>query len=399
MKRSTRATLCASVIPIALLISSCGSSGNSSVEAETNPPAAAAPATAAPATPSEVVLDPNAPELQQMTIAVVRTLPIPSDEVVAPAKIEANPNRVSHAVLSVPGRIVHVMVKLGDSVTEGQPVVTIDSPSVGEYQSAYLQADASVRQAQLAITKADADLARITDLYQHMAVAQKEVLAAQTALDVTKATLDQAVSAREHSLRRLQLFGLQPGEFQQLVTVTAPISGKVLEISVVDGEIHNEISTSLITIADLSRVWATSEVAESDIRHCKIGGMADLELIAYPNETFRARVTRIADTVDPETRTIEVSAALDNSDGRLRPEMFGRLHYADAVVPTLWIPESAVVQANGANLVFVEEATGRFLATTVTLGSRYQNGFAVVSGLQAGQKVVTQGAVYLKASL
>lgn len=395
--RSTLDYLRAGLLPAAvtLLFTACGGGGSPAVEAETNPP----PAATASAAPAEIVLDPAAPELQQMSIEPVRAIPIPSDEVVAPAKIEANPNRVSHAVLPVPGRIVHVMVQLGDAVTEGQPVVSIDSPTVGETQSAYLQADASVRQAELAIAKADADLARITDLYQHQAVAQKEVLAAQTTLELTKATLDQAQSARQHALRSLQLLGLKPGEFQQLVTVTAPISGKVLEISVVDGEIHNEINTSLITIADLSRVWATSDVPESDIRHCRIGGLADLELIAYPNETFRARVTRIADTVDPATRTIEVSAELDNHTGRLRPEMFGRLHYADALVPTLWIPEAAVVQANGANLVFVEQSTGRFLPVTVTLGNRYRNGFAVTAGLRAGQKVVTQGAVYLKASL
>ena len=112
----------------------------------------------------------------------------------------------------------------------------------------------------------------------------------------------------------------------------------------VDGEFRNEINTPLVTIADLSRVWATSEVPESKIRYCRVGGTADLELIAYPSETFRARVTRIADTVDSETRTIKVSAELENPGGRLRPEMFGSLHYADGTSAAPWVPEAAVVR-------------------------------------------------------
>jgi membrane fusion protein, heavy metal efflux system len=193
--------------------------------------------------------------------------------------------------------------------------------------------------------------------------------------------------------------GLKAGEFQQHILVTAPVAGKVLEVSVVGGEYRNEINTPLITIADLSRVWATCEVPESKIRYCKVGGMADLDLIAYPNETFRARVTRIADTVGSETRTIKVSAELENGDGRLRPEMFGQLRYADGVEPAPWVPDSAVVRSGDKALVFVEQGPGRFLSSHVELGKRQDGGFSVAKGLKVGDRVVTRGSVYLKAAL
>jgi len=302
-------------------------------------------------------------------------------------------------VLPVPGRIVKVMVKLGDSVTQGQAVVEIESPMVGEAESAYIQAEASVRQAELAITKADADLARLTDLFEHQAVAQKEVLAAQTTSALNKAALEYAQSAREQARQRLELLGLKAGHFQQQVSVKAPISGKVLELSVVEGEYRNEINTPLITIADLSRVWATSEVPESKIRYCKPGGFADLQLIAYPNEAFRARVTRIADTVNSETRTVKVSAELDNPGGRLRPEMFGQLRYADGLVPTPWVPDSAIVRIGDKDYVFLKQAPGRFQSSEVELGKHHDGGFAVTRGLKAGDPIVTQGSVYLKAAL
>jgi cobalt-zinc-cadmium efflux system membrane fusion protein len=272
-------------------------------------------------------------------------------------------------------------------------------PGAKQAKTEVARADAAVRQAELALAKAEADLSRLTDLYEHQAVAQKEVLAARTTSALSKASLEQAQSAREQARRRLDLLGLKPGNFRQQVTVTAPVSGKVLEISVVEGEFRNETNTPLLTIADLSRVWATSDVPESKIRHCRIGGMADLELIAYPDENFRARVTRIADTVDPATRTIKVSAELENAGGRLRPEMFGRLRYADRLADVPWVPASAVIRVNDKDVVFVEETRGRFTARPVLLGKPHESGYAVESGVSPGDRVVTKGSVYLKGSL
>ena len=84
-----------------------------------------------------------------------------------------------------------------------------------------------------------------------------------------------------------------------------------------------------------------------------MGGTADLELIAYPGQTFKGRVTRIADTVNSETRTIKVTAELANPGGRLRPEMYGRLRYADGTVPAPWIPDAAVIRSSNKEFVFV----------------------------------------------
>ena len=277
--------------------------------------------------------------------------------------------------------------------------MVIESPAAGEAETAFLQAESTVRQAQLAEAKAESDLARLSDLLQHDAVAKKEVLAAETTLALTKAAVEQAQSSREQARQKLELLGLKAGQVRQQITVTAPISGKVLEVNVVEGEFRNEINAPMLTIADLSRVWATSEVPESDIRHYKTGGGADIELIAFPNEVFHARITRIADTVDKETRTVRVNAELENSAGRLLPEMFGHLRYTSALQPAPWLPDSAIVQWNGREYVFMEQAAGRFVATLVTLGRRQDGGSSITSGVKAGDRVVTRGAIYLKAAL
>jgi membrane fusion protein, heavy metal efflux system len=360
-------------------------------------PANEAPVTSTPA--NTVVLKPDAPELREMKIEQVKTLPMAAEEITAPARIEVNPNRVGHAMLPTPGRIATVFVKLGDAVTAGQPLLSIRSATVAEAEAAYIESEAAVRQADLARAKADADLSRLSDLLEHQAVAQKDVLSAQTIAESAKASLEQARSAREHSIRRLSFLGLKAGKFDQSVTLTSPISGKVLELNVVAGEFRNEINTPLITIADLSRVWATSEVPESKIRHCKIGGTATLDLIAYPGEEFRARVTRIADTVNSETRTIKVTAELDNPAARLRPDMFGKLRYTSGTLDTPWVPDAAVFRMDEHDYVFVQEAKGRFRAVQVELGRKHEGGYAVLKGVSSGEPVVTQGSVYLKASL
>ncbi len=380
-------------ICVAFALTGCSEKKAAPVEAKAEQPTTPKPASGV------VMLGPDAPELREMKIEPVKDAPAPAQEVTATARIEANPNRVGHAMAPVPGRIVKLLVQLGDSVKQGQTLLTIESAAVAEAESGFVQAGSAVRQAELALAKAESDMARVTDLYEHQAVAQKELIAIKSTAAIFKSALEQAQTGRDQARRKLELLGLKTGIYQQLIVLTAPISGKVMEVNVVEGEFRNEVNAPLVTINDLSRVWATSEVPESEIRNCKVGGMVDLELIAYPGESFRARVTRIADVVNSETRTIKVSAELENSGGRLRPDMFGKLRYASGMISAPWVPESAVVRNQGKDFVFVEQKPGQFLLSPVDLGKLHEGGFPINSGLKAGDRVVTRGSIYLKAAL
>jgi cobalt-zinc-cadmium efflux system membrane fusion protein len=395
----SRTLTCAAALSAALLLiaTGCGKAKDAADSTGDGKESTAPVKPAAP--PGVVVLAADAPELKEMKVEEVHNIAAPAQAVTATARIEANPNRVAHAVVPAPGRITRLMVKLGDSVQQGQPLVAIESSAVTELESAYVQAGSMIRQAELALSKSESDLSRVTDLFEHQAVAQKEVVAAQSTVAINKTSLDQAKAGQDQARRRLELLGLKTGEFQQQIVVTAPISGKVLEVSVVEGEYRNEINAPLMTISDLSRVWATSEVPESEIANCRIGGIVDLELISFPNEVFHARVTRIADTVNSDTRTIKVSAELDNPGGKLRPEMFGKLHYENGTTPMPWVPTSAVVRIGSKDFVFVEQDKGHFLSTQVELGQPTQGGFPINAGVKTGDRVVTQGSIYLKAAL
>ncbi len=346
--------------------------------------------------PGTVVIALDSPMLKQIARENVRLANLPTDEVVAPGKIEANPNRVSKVVLPVAGRIASVLVKTGDAVRKDQPLLAIESPDADAAMSAELSSQAAATQAQAALVKAQADFDRASDLFEHSAVAKKEVLSAESALAQAKAAVEQARASREQARRRLTVLGLTPGDFKQQVVVRSPLAGKVLELSVVPGEFRNDTNATLMTLADLSTVWVTSQVPESYIRFVQIGERVEISLVAYPNETFEGRVLRIADTVDPQTRTVKVQAEMSNRNGRFRPEMYGSIHHIESMAQMPVIPVGALIHNDDRTVVFVETAPGHFEQRDVSIGKRAGDVVRVMSGVKAGESVVVDGAMLLK---
>lgn len=357
------------------------------------PPVGPAPDAAAPGT---VSIAPDSPMLTQIKREVVATRELPTDELIAPGRIEANPNRVSKVVLPVGGRITAVMVKTGDAVARNQALLTIQSPDADAAMSAWLSAQAGVRQARAALIKANADTQRTSDLFAHDAIAKKEVLSADSALAQAQAAVEQAEAAQQQAVRRLAGLGLTPGEARPEVVLRSPLAGKVLELSVVPGEFRNDISAPVMTIADLSTVWVTSQVPESYIRFVQPGERVEISLVAYPGEIFEGRVSRIADTLDPQTRTVKVQAELPNRTGRFRPEMYGSIHHVEGTARMTVIPHAAVLQDGARTAVFVEQTPGHFVERDVSLGKRAGELVRVVSGVQPGEIVAVDGVMLLK---
>jgi cobalt-zinc-cadmium efflux system membrane fusion protein len=371
-----------------LLLGSCGRKDEKTAEAS-------GPATAGPGD-DLVIIPADSPKLKQLRVETVKMAEFPIAEVTCPGKIEAKPERVSRIVLPVAGRISSVLVKIGDFVRQGDTVLTIESPDIDTAESAYLQSMAALNQAKSALIKAQADFDRANDLLQHDAIAKKEVISAENALAQAKAAVEQAQASREQAVRRLALLGLKPGEFGEKVCVRSPLSGKVLELNVAAGEYRNDTSAPLISIADLSTVWVSSDVPESAIRLVRPGEHVDITLTAYPGEVFHGRVTRIADIVDPQTRTVKVRADMANPGGRLRPEMFGSIRHSEGARRSPVLPVGAVIQGDGRSIIFVEEGPGRFRQTEVAVGPRTGDVVPVVRGVKAGDRVVVDGAMLLK---
>lgn len=345
--------------------------------------------------PEKVVLGPGSPKLRQLRVVAAGVLDVPTEAVTAPGRVEVNPNRVSRVLMPVAGLVRSVDVKLGDAVAEGQVLLTVQSPDAAVALAALSQAEARARQARSALAKAEKDLARIRSLFEHRAAAQKDVAAAENDLAQAQAEVQSADADVRQADERLQLLGLRAGSGTRDVAVRAPIAGKILEIAVAPGEYRTDTSASLMTIADLSTVWVTSNVPESSIRLIELNEPVDISLVAYPGETFHGRVTRIADSVDPETRTVKVQAELANPHGRFRPEMFGNISHSHGVRKLPAVPSGAVLLNGQGAFVYRELSAGVFEKNAVKLGALIEGYYPVVEGLRPGDRVVADGALLL----
>ncbi|MBI2690306.1 MAG: efflux RND transporter periplasmic adaptor subunit [Acidobacteria bacterium] len=371
------------------LLAACGKAPEAHVDRKPDPP---------PAKSGRVVIPPDSPQLAQIRTESVKAVPVPVDTVSAPGKVEANPNRLSHVVLPLTGRVVAVSPKIGDYVQQGQPLITIESSDADAAVSGSQQAQSALTQTKSALAKAQMDLDRQKDLFEHGAVPQKEVLNGQAVVTQAQAAVEQAQATLEQSKRRLQILGIAPGNYGQRITVRAPISGKVLEMSVVNGEYRNDLSAPVMTIADLSAVWITSDVPETSIRLVKTGEPVRIELAAYPGETFRGRVTLIGDMVDADSRTVKVRAEMPNPGGKLKPEMFGSIQLSEQTELRPMVPAAAIISTEGRTFVWRESSKGTFEKLTVTTGIQVNDRIAILTGLNDGDRVVVDGVMLLAAN-
>jgi cobalt-zinc-cadmium efflux system membrane fusion protein len=270
-------------------------------------------------------------------------------------------------------------------------------------EAAVTQANATLSQANAALVKAQADYDRSSDLLEHGSIARKEVINADSALKQSKAAVElasagveQAKAARAQALKALDLLGIKPGDAKPQVVVRSPLAGKVLDIGIVAGEYRNDTTAPVLTIADLRTLWMTSDVPENAIRLVSIGESVNITLDAYPDQTVSGRVARVADTLDPKTRTIKVMVELDNARGRFKPEMFGRIRHLEAKRETPALPVGAIIQDGGKNIVYVEQSKGRFEQREIMIGNRVGDMVAILGGVNVGERVVVDGAMLLR---
>jgi cobalt-zinc-cadmium efflux system membrane fusion protein len=344
-----------------------------------------------------VRFDPASPQLERVRVAAVTDATLPVDELEVPGKVEPIPRSLARLAVPVPGRIREVRVTLGDRVSEGQVLLTLETPDVSELQSAWRQAQADVRQREAGVAKAESDVSRVHDLLANRAIAQKEVVVAETELAVATAALEQARATRDDVARRMRLLGVNAEQREALAAVRSPISGEVVEIAVAPGEYRSDTAAPAMTVADLARVWIVASVPESALARIQTGQPVTINVAAYPDEPFDGRIARVAGALDPETRSVRVIAELDNRRRLLKPEMFARVRYSGPARPVVTVPAGAIVQDEQRTSVFVERTRGEFERREVSLGPRHDDAIVVTRGLASGDRVVVDGTMLLVA--
>jgi Cu(I)/Ag(I) efflux system membrane fusion protein len=143
-------------------------------------------------------------------------------------------------------------------------------------------------------------------------------------------------------------------------------------------------------ITDLGRLWAIADVYEPELPRLKVGMPADLTLGAFPGKTFTGRVAFIDPQVDPKTRTTKARVELANPAGMLKPEMYGEMVIRSQARKGLVVPIDAVLDSGARKVVFVALGDGRFEPREVQTGSSLGEAIEILSGVKAGEVVVTR---------
>ena len=227
-------------------------------------------------------------------------------------KISFNEDDVVKVFPQVSGHVADVKVSLGDFVAKGQLLATVRSSDMANYYNDYKSA-----QSELAVAKKNLEVT--ADMRKSGVSSEKDYLTAQSEYNKALAQFN-----KENEVFKIYGGSLADGDSMgSTYKVKAPISGFIVEKNVNTGmELRADDANNLFTISNLKEVWATANVYEADISKIKLGDMAEVSTLSYPDKKFSGKVQRISNVLNPETNVMSVKIRLDNPDYTLKPGMF-----------------------------------------------------------------------------
>jgi len=302
---------------------------------------------------------------------------------VLPAAVEPDPARLAKVMTPLAGRVTQLNVQLGQRVEAGQGLLVVDSSDLG---TAYADYDKAKVLLDLARKSRD----RFRDLARIGGAAIKEQQQAETDYVTAEAELRRADA-------RLKQIGVQSETpvASRLMTVSAPIAGSIIDLTVAPGSYWNDATAALMTIADLKTIWVTANVPEKDTALVTQGQAVEVTFPAYPGEIFRGEVLFVSDVLDTDTRRTKVRIAFANPDIRLKPGMYATANFLAPKQTVMMVPTGALILKNDADNVFVEVAPWTFEARQVETGTQQGDRAVVRSGVRPGDRVVVKGGVLL----
>jgi cobalt-zinc-cadmium efflux system membrane fusion protein len=296
-------------------------------------------------------------------------------------------------VFSAIGGPVHeILVAPGQTVSAGQPLLTVNSPDYSAARSAYIKA-------RDAYALADKIYNRAQDLYTHGAIAEADLQLAESGR--TQAEADKQAS--EDALRALGLKDPEavvknPPKMTSQIPVIAPVSGEIVERLVGPGQLLLGGATQVFTISDMSSVWVLVNVYQSDMAYVHIGDIVDITTDSYP-EVFHGTISYIAPALDPNTRTLQARIVTNNPGKKLKKDMYVTATVqAGAIRDALTVPDAAILR-DTENQPFVYAQTkvsNQFERRLVKIGDSLGGRTQITDGLKEGERVVGDGALFLQ---
>lgn len=323
------------------------------------------------------------------------TTQIFATQVIIEGNVAYNDDTITPVFSPYSGRVARVIAKPGDAVKQGAPLMTVEATEFAQAQS-----DLGTAHARLALMQANEQ--RQHAMYEAKAGALKDWLQARADLTEAQNTLTAArnrlhiLGQSDAKISELEASTYAPSQSSE-TPVLAPITGTVTQRQVGLGQyISAGAASPVYIIGNLSSVWLIANVRETDAPNIRVGEAIDVQVLAYPERTFSARITWVSPSIDPSTHRLPVRAEVDNSEGLLKPQMFAtfRIHGGnEASSPS--VPNSAVVYEGNDAHVFVARNDGTIALRPIRVGRRDGDQVEVLTGLAAGEKIVSAGALFI----
>ena len=327
-------------------------------------------------------------------------------EHVTEGKIAIDEDRSTPVFSPYAGRVTRLLARPGDMVVKGQSLFVIEAADTVQAQNDFIAAMSAMNKAKSALALAEIQNKRASDLFEGKAVPLKDFQQAEATLIQAQNDMRSSQTAMEASQNKLKILGLSDddiasfkdkGRINPETTIFAPIGGTVVQRKVGPGQyVNSAASDPVYVIGDLSTVWLTAFVRESDAASVSVGQEIAFNVLALPGRALTARINYVATAIDPATRRLLVRATIDNKDRMLKPEMFANVTiYSPGDHATVGVPKQALIYEADQVRVWVAHEDKSIELRSIKPGLTNGDLVEVLGNLRPGEQIVTKGSLFI----
>ncbi|WP_314949829.1 efflux RND transporter periplasmic adaptor subunit [Bradyrhizobium cosmicum] len=327
-------------------------------------------------------------------------------EYITEGKVAVDEDRSTPVFSPYAGRVTKLLAKPGEMLKQGQPLFTIEAADTVQAQNDFIAAMTAQNKAKSAIDLADIQFKRAKDLYEGHAIPLKDYQQAEATQVQAQNDLRSSGTAMEAARNKLRILGFtdetikafqDKGAINPEVTIYSPISGTVVQRKIGPGQyVSAGASDPVFVVGDLSTVWLTAFVRESDAAAMCIGQDITVNVMALPGRPLTAKINYVATAIDPATRRLLVRATIDNKDGALKPEMFANVTIysaGDRAAPA--VPKQALIYEGDQVRIWVAREDKSVELRQIKIGLINGNLVEVTSNLKPGEQIITRGSLFI----
>lgn len=327
-------------------------------------------------------------------------------EHITEGKVAVDEDRSTPVFSPYAGRVTKLLARPGETVKQGQPLFVIEAADTVQAQNDFIAAITAMNKAKSSLDLAQIQNNRAKDLFEGRAIPLKDFQQAETTLVQAQNDMRSAQTALEAARNKLRILGFtdatiadfqSKGTIDREITINSPITGTVVQRKVGPGQYVNSGSSDpVFVIGDLSTVWLTAFVRESDAALVNIGEEIAVNVLALPGRPLKANINYVAAAIDPATRRLLVRATIDNKDGLLKPEMFANVTiYSPGEQPAIGVPRQALIYEGNQVRVWVARPDKSIELRKIKTGLVNGDLVAVESNLNPGEAIVVKGSLFI----